>query len=422
MRLRRFRLQNWVFTVILMATTASGQSFRVGLSVSPFTESQFARGIVYSDGRLSAHDPAELQRLFVAHGASEVFARIATEVNYAGGSGDHSLSRGLERAHLAAQIHLPLNPEIGLFAVYGDARCQPPPDFSGYANLALPGPWPKLTLEQMAGALRTYGSLIARRIVATGASVGTWTLGNEIEFGVAGVTPRPDADGCSSAAFGHSVYQAPDAIDSALGRMRQHTLLGLPEAERIAWLRAHVWPAEARLLAATAAGIRTVDPKARFSAHVSAVAALQPELAAAFFEAMRAGGFDFDELGISYYPTWTSQPRDRLQAFQSMAKMLHNRLGRPVFVAEYGYPAATMHGAFPWNNAVPGYPLDPAGQAAFLRTLAAWGAETHILSGIRPWAPDLVAPGWGPMAFFGLIGKTAISRPALDSMANLPHD
>jgi len=72
-----------------------------------------------------------------------------------------------------------------------------------------------------------------------------------------------------------------------------------------------------------------------------------------------------------------------------------------------------MQGVFNWNDAVAGYPLSPRGQADFIRDLVAWGVHTGLLSGIRPWAPDLAGHGWGPMSMFGRNGKIAVARPAL---------
>src|SRR6185437_13653480 len=164
-----------------------------------------------------------------------------------------------------------------------------------------------------------------------------------------------------------------------------------------------------------AEGIRTVDPHAKFSTHVSGVAATQPALTTAFYEAMKAGGFAADELGISYYPTSSPAPADRLQAFKDTALAAHRALGRPIFIAEFGYPAAPMSGIFTWNNAVKGYPQTDDGQAAFIRDLVAWGRESKVLSGIRPWGPDLAAAGWDPMALFHHEGKSAKARPALNS-------
>jgi len=88
-----------------------------------------------------------------------------------------------------------------------------------------------------------------------------------------------------------------------------------------------------------------------------------------------------------------------------------------VFVAEFGYPAEKMTSGFIWNDAVKGYPLTGEGQANFIRDLAAWGARTGVLSGIRPWAPDLAGTPWGPMSFFDFKGKTATARPALSAIA-----
>ncbi len=112
-------------------------------------------------------------------------------------------------------------------------------------------------------------------------------------------------------------------MDPAIGQMSVIELMKLPEAQRIAWLQAHLWPHEARILAAVAEGIRSVDVHARFSTHVSGATAVLPTQAVAFYKAMSDGGFPVDELGVSYYPTSSAIPSDRLQAFKDMATALH---------------------------------------------------------------------------------------------------
>jgi arabinogalactan endo-1,4-beta-galactosidase len=405
-----------VVGLLAMPHLSVAQDFRVSLSVSPFTEMVLSAGTTFSDGTMTAKTAEELQRLFVRHGANEVYARIATTQKYRTGSGDHSMDRGLERAKLAATLGLPFNPELGLFNIYGDIRCQPAPDFTDYPAIKLSGAWTSLTLDEMTAALRAYGAAAARQIAATGARVRIWDLGNEVEVGVAGVAVRPAAGSCDDTAGGPGWYRAPDRVDPAIGQMTFQSIMQMPESRRIAWLEAHVWPAEAKLLAAVASGIRTVDPAARFSTHLSGIAATQPATVIAFFKAMRAGGFVADELGISYYPTSSVVPRDRLQAFKDMASAAQRELGRPVFIAEFGYPAAQMSGIFNWNAAVGGYPQTDEGQAQFLRDLVAWGTREKVLSGIRPWAPDLALPGWAPMALFQRNGGVAISRPALTAL------
>ena len=244
-----------------------------------------------------------------------------------------------------------------------------------------------------------------------------WDLGNEVEFGTAGVAVQPIPGACDETAGGRGWYKSPDAVDPAIGRMSAIEIMNMSEAKRIDWLRAHLWPHEARLLAAVAEGIRSADPHARFSTHVSGVTSVSPRQAVAFYKAMGDGGFQADELGMSYYPTSSSKPADRVQAFKDTASaVMHRELGRPVFISEFGYPAEKMQKGFIWNDAVAGYPLSAEGQARFIRDLMAWGFGTGVLSGIRPWAPDLAAPGWGPMSFFDLKGTTAYARPALDAI------
>ena len=275
--------------MMAMAGVCHGQQpFRISLSVSPFTELLFKRGIVFTDGQVAARNPEELQRLYVRYGANEVYARIATTRSYRTGFGDHSVNKGLERARLAKALNLPFNPELGLFNIYGDIRCQPSPDFSEYPELKVPGDWTALTLEQMLPALRSYGAIAAREILKTGVKVRIWDLGNEVEFGTAGVAVRPMPGGCDDTAGGPGWYKGPDRVDPAIGEMSVIDLLKMPEPQRIAWLQEHLWPHEARILAAVAAGIRSVDPGARFSTHVSGVSAVLPAQSVAFYKAWLA--------------------------------------------------------------------------------------------------------------------------------------
>lgn len=402
--------------VMAISSVAHAQDFRVSISVSPFTEVLFRAGITFSDGTVTARTPEELQRLFVAHGANEVFARISTTRKHGMGVGDHSMEKGLERARMAKTLNLPLNPELGLWDSYGDLRCQPSPDFRDYPEIKLPGVWTSLTVDQMVPALRRYGALAAREILATGVSVRIWDIGNEIEVGTAGVAVQPMPGGCDDSSP-KGWYKPPDAVDPAIGKMSVVELLRMPEARRIAWLQEHLWPHEARMLAAVAEGIRSVDPHARFSTHVSGASSVLPAQAVEFYKAMQKGGFLPDEIGMSYYATSSAFPPDRLAAFKETATALKKEFGRPVFVTELGYPSARMESGFVWNDAVKGYPQTPEGQAGFIRDLAAWGVASGVLSGIRPWAPELAVSGWAPMSFFSMEGRTAVARPSLNAVA-----
>jgi arabinogalactan endo-1,4-beta-galactosidase len=396
-----------------------GSNFRVALSVSPFAEIVLSSGMVYTDGKATAKSVEELQRLFVAHGATEVYARIATSRENTAGFGDHSLNRGLMRARLAKSLGLPFNPELGLFKFYGDVRCQPAPDFSEYTELRVPGVWTSLTLEQMLPILRSYGAVAAKIFLDTGAKVNVWDLGNEVDFGVAGVSPRPLPEACDDS-LGPNWYQPPNRVDPEIGKRAVLDLLKLPESERVAWLQAHVWPYEARMLAAVAEGIRSVEPGAKFSTHVSGVLAVRPTEALAFFAAMKKGGYLPDQLGFSFYPSSTAEPHDRLGAFKNTITAVNDEFKHSVFIAEFAYPAAekaASEGPFAsWNHALDHYPLTPQGQADILRDLADWGVA-HRVSGIRPWAPDTPVAAWDSFALFGSGGKLATARPALSAIS-----
>jgi arabinogalactan endo-1,4-beta-galactosidase len=415
-----------LLTAVFMYATDShlpmkGRSpFRVAISVSPFTESLISSGLAYTDGKITAKTVEELQQMFLAHGANEVYARIATSRTKTPGFGDHSLNRGLMRARLAKSLGIPFNPELGLFEAYGDVRCQPAPEFSEYSELRVPAAWISLTIDQMLPILRSYGTSVAKSILNTGASVAVWDLGNEVDFGVAGVSPHPMPGGCDDLAAGPNWYQPPDHVDPEIGKTSVLALLKLPEADRVAWLRDHVWPYEARIFAAVTEGVRSVDPNAKFSTHVSGILAVRPTEAEAFFQAMKDGGYLPDELGFSFYPTSTSEPADRLQAFKQTITATTAKFGRPVFIAEFAYPAsekAAQEGPFAsWNKALEGYPLTPEGQAKILRDLTGWGID-HGVSGIRPWAPDAAIAGWSSFALFSPDGKTATARPGLNAVS-----
>lgn len=390
----------------------SAGKFRMALSVTPFTEKVLQAGPL-TDGKFEARTVRDVQLLFNRHGATEIYQRIACRKYSPQGAAEHGWARGLERAALARSLGMPFNPEIGIFANYGDvASYQEAPDFSDYPQIMLPGKWSSLTIEQMLPPLRRYGAIIARDILKTGVRVNVWDVGNEVEMGVAGVTPRPLNP--------TDRYEAPDAVDPAIGRMSAKDLFAKPEAERIAWCKAHLWPHTARLLGAVADGIRSVDRSAKFSTHISGAFQSTPAVPIAFWEAMRDGGYLPDELGQS---VWGTQgighggPQDTFAWTRETATELHRRFGRPMFIAEFGTPSGPMPAPFDWNDVQRGYPMNDRGQHDYVRDVTEWGARTGHLSGIRPWAPDYyIDAGWSNMSFFRKAGGRGVAKPALTAM------
>jgi hypothetical protein len=409
---------------------SAGSSFRVSLSVDPFTEQVLSRGITYADGTVRARDTESLQRLYMAHGATEVYARIRTKSKVLPGNGDHGIERGLERARLAKKLNLPFNPELGLWGTYGDMSGQPPPDFSDYPQLKVPGPWHTLSIDQMTPILRGYGALVAEQIMSTGVTVNYWDLGNEVNFGVAGVAISTFGGAGGENLFrGQPPYVAPDGVNGEIGKMTVVKLRTLSEEQQGDWLSRNLWPYTGKMFAAVAEGVRSVDKSAKFSTHVGPVGILYPELMVRFFQVHRDNGYLPDQLGTSFYPSIDSRminPHvargsvDVMEGMKVLAKRLNDALRRGLFIAEFSYPASkdfTYGSEGSWVVPLSGYDLTPQGQSDLTRDLTHWGAKTGLLTGIRPWAPGLCTLGWGPMSCFDLQGKLATARPSLDAMA-----
>ena len=140
--------------------------------------------------------------------------------------------------------------------------------------------------------------------------------------------------------------------------------------------------------------------------------------AVAFYQTLRDGGFAADELGFSFYPSSSERPPQRLQAFQKTVTTVHRELARPVFIAEFGYPAEIRQGRRICELELSRGKVSShaEGQAGILHDLAAWGVKNGV-SGIRPWAPELAVPGWEPFALFSRQGKTITSRAGLGAIA-----
>ena len=412
-------LGDWVRQVATAAPQTA--SFRNSLCVSPFAEGVIARGITFRAGTHRAKNVRELQQLMMAYGSTELFTRLGSRVSghpQSGGGGIGMLA-SLKRARLARSLGIPLNPELLLCGYYGDESGQPEPDFLDYPRIHLSKPWHELTIEQMCDAMRLYGEFAARQITDTGVTVNVWDIGNEVDLGIAGVAMPPLFPAIGGSGW---KYRAPDAVDPEIGRMSVSKFFGLSPGDRVAWGQQHLWGHVGSILSAVAEGIRQVVPKARFATHVGGLATLRPEVFAGFYAAVQAKGFKVDMLGGSYYPTahpyFLKESDDRLALYKDTAQLAMRRFGKPIYIAEFGYAAGPMSfGGSSWANEVKGYPISPAGQAAFLRDLVKWGVKTGTLAGIRPWAPDFVGSGWQPMALFDApVHEVAAARSGLSSI------
>lgn len=140
--------------------------------------------------------------------------------------------------------------------------------------------------------------------------------------------------------------------------------------------------------------------------------------------ATKAGVTDFDMIGISYYPKWST---DSFRGLGRTINLLRNTYPKTeVLVVETAYPWTTGGSAaaagLANDNVTPGYPATPEGQKNFLIDLG----QTVISNGgvgVFTWAPDWVPQlcktggvhnsDWPSMAFFDDKGEVL---PAIDHM------
>ena len=189
---------------------------RIGLGATSFSDQLFVDGFAFTDGKRAARTTAELQRMMMSHGGNEAFTRLGSSRIVVGRRSGSGIAAALVRGALARSLDLPLNPELMLCAHYGDIGGQPEPDFSGFPEIKLSRPWHELGLAEMCEAMRIYGRLTAREILETGARVNVWDIGNEVEFGIAGVAIPPMVPTIGGAGW-H--YKAPDNVDPEIGKM-----------------------------------------------------------------------------------------------------------------------------------------------------------------------------------------------------------
>lgn len=369
---------------------------RRALALSPFARDALAAGWRYRTGAGEAATAADLQRLFIAAGSREMFARIATKrvdgPDKADDHNIHTLARGLDLCRLAASLGVPINVEVMCAATYMDMFEQQAPDFAEYPELAdvqAGRRWQDLGLDTMAEVLRAYGDLLGALLRETGCRIDHFNLGNEANFGFAGL-----GAGLEAAA-------APELAD--LTDPRRHFQRALLQP---GWFARHVWGPNADLLVALREGLRQHFPEARFGTHVAIVS---PRVAALQFATYVDRGYDLDDPGVSFYPTSPGVPGDKFRLFKWTVTAVRAAVDRPVFVAEYAFPSSSdVAPPYEWNRPLRGYPLDEDGQRRHYLDLEAWSME-HGVSGVRWWAPDF--PGWGPMSLFDFDHDARVATP-----------
>ena len=420
------------FGAIKSATKAieTNEPFRVALSLSPFTLNQFEAGYTFKIGDKTATTPMELQQIYRDLGATEMYVRLATKRhktykadgtldNTTDGKADenanvHTFDQVMQTCRIAAALNMPINPEVMCAYIYMDMDGTQAPRFykEDYPELYASNPtwtailkngeakWEELSLEEICTVLEIYGEFVGDSILATGCTVNNWNLGNEANFGFAGIG-----------------IGTPNSFDQTLakaGAMKRY----MSSLFSVWWLKKHVWKYEAQTLAAVKRGILKSYKKAgkdksdvKFSTHIATVVST-PRSSASFFTYMANHGYQMETAGISYYPSAPAMSLNKKKLLTKTVTRINKKCNIPVFIGEFSYPSQEMVGPFAgWNSQLGDYKKDQKGQADIYRDVIAWG-KTHGMVGIRYWAPDYEGE-WYPMSMFEFSNKVGTAKQIL---------
>lgn len=388
--------------------------FRVALSLSPFSLRQFDEGYSFHVGEKTATTPEQLQAIYRDLGSTEMFVRIATkrhvtDEDITDGKEDtnanfHTFDQGIRLCQIAASLGIPINPEIMCAFTYMDMEKQQAPRFEEYPEIyALQNgkEWSELTLDEICIVLEAYGSFIGESILGTGCTVNNWNLGNEANYGFAGIS-----------------LGLKTAVNPKLENIPGFSRYILPSITPD-WLAENLWRYDAKAYAAVRKGILGayqklgIDAsKVKFSTHIATVVSTA-DACAAFFNCMKHNGYAMDIAGISYYPSAPSLSQDKEALFKNTVTAINRKCGLPVFIAEFSYPSGKMDGPFAgWSKQAGDYKMNPEGQAAIYADVISWGKK-HGLAGIRYWAPDY--EGWYAMAMFEFSDKVGTAKTILET-------
>lgn len=391
---------------------ASSENFRVALSLSPFSLNQFEDGYSFVVGDKTATTPEELQNIYRDLGSTEMYVRIATKrhktaQDITDGKDDpnanvHTFDQGMRLCRIAAALDIPINPEIMCAYTYMDMDGIQAPRFDEYPEIyALQNgkKWEDLTLDEICTVLEAYGEFVADSILATGCTVNNWNLGNEANFGFAGVGMGVET-----------------AVDSKLGKasaMKRY----MASVFSVWWLKKHVWQYNVKEFAAVKSGILNAYAKrgldasnVKFSTHIATVV-FTPRCSASYFRYMKANGYNMETAGISYYPSAPAMSLNKKKLLTKTITRINKKCNVPVFIGEFSYPSGKMQGAFAgWNKKLKGYEKNQQGQADIYSDVVKWG-KTHGMAGIRYWAPDF--EGWYSMAMFEFSNKEGTAKNIL---------
>lgn len=313
-----------------MPATASTRASPIYLGADlSFTNEMEDCGAHFRDARGKPADPFALLK---AHGGNLVRVRIWNNPAWTHYSSYDDVLKTIRRAHAAGlQVLLDFH--------YSD-------DWADGDKQRTPAAWQGLDTDAQAKALYDYTRSVLDRLAAAGQNPEIVQVGNEIN----------------------------------------QEMLGGSKGKPIDWTR------DAKLINA---GVKAVRDAGKASGHPARVMLhiAQPENIVPWFDAATlAGVMDYDIIGISYYPKWSTY---KLSGLGKVIAAAHKRYAADVMVVETGYPFTLDHGDDTSNNVlgadslIPGYPATPAGQLNYMRAITQTTLDNGG-DGVVYWAPDWV--------------------------------
>ena len=97
----------------------------------------------------------------------------------------HNFAQAMALCQIAAELNIPINPEVMLAYTYMDMEKQQAPRFNEYPEiykLQNGKDWTELSLDEINVVLKAYGKFLATEILKKGVIVNNWNLGNEANF------------------------------------------------------------------------------------------------------------------------------------------------------------------------------------------------------------------------------------------------
>jgi len=222
----------------------------------------------------------------------------------------------------------------------------------------IPVAWRNLSVEQLSEKVELYTVDVLKQLKDAGAAPEMVQVGNEITGGT--LWPQ-----------GH-VKVPPSDVKNDAGRIQ-----ALPEP----YDDEKQWANFTSFIKAGVRGVRTTLPTAKVIIHIDCGG--DWPVTKWFFDHFTAAGVDYDIIGQSFYPNY----HGTLALMQQNAAETFKRYGKPVMIAETGYPQTGNPQAGP-NGRYMFWPGTPAGQAQFMADLVNTAQRQPHVIGVFYWQPE----------------------------------